>query len=1140
MLHIQLLGPVAAHVDGRAIPLGGVKQRVLLARLAISLGRPVQPEQLIEDVWESRPPKDPQHALQAHISRLRSRLGDHVDFSHGGYRLGAAEVEVDATTFQALADEGRTHLHAHRSGAAATRLRSALGLWRGPALADLGAVAGLRPFAVRLDELRRSVRADRIDAELACGDPASLVGELRELVEADPEQERAWHQLIVALAASGRRSDALDAYRGARDALIEHQGIEPSERLVRLHQALLHDEPVPGSSPHVPPAPAHRVAAAPEAGIPAEITRRVRRPFTGRKEELAALSQAWSRRGDGPQLVVLAGDPGIGKSRLAAEFAFRRADEADVLFGRCDESLRVPFQPFMEMLRREVDRWSPDELPARLGAGRGHLTDLLPELSARLPEARPRRYEDTDIERYRTFDAVADWLSTASTQTPTVLVVDDLHWADQPTLMLLEHLLHTPRRLPLLIVATYRDREHRATDPTSRLVARLVRSETAARLDLTRLPPEDVTDLFTNELTASGAASQNSRSTTEWVRQASGGNPLFVLELARHLAEHGPATAGPGVPGGIREVVHERVDRLPDGIPEILQSASVIGRTFDPHVVQVVADLDDDGLDEMLTAASYTRLIERAGDTGLDYVFTHDLVRATLYDSIPPLRRARLHRDVGETLERRHLTDLEAHYGELAHHFSEAAEAGLGTEAVQYLELAGRAACDQGASAIAVQHYSRALELLTCEEDPGKYCDLMTACGLAEFQAGHSSYRETLLASAQIALDTGDTPRLAAAAVANARGWWTGSAGTDEERLTTLEAALASVGDQDPDTRAKLLTARAVERVRDPTRHEEAIADSRHAVRLARQHGDPALLALALSEHYAVCYASFADRHDCLAITTELMDLAHRSGDLVLEISATVSHCQATAAVGDIVTSDRLLARAEQTLRGLHQPSRLWMVRTWSAMRHALHGDLDAAEHRAVAAFELGAASGQPEAATWFAGQLFTLRWLAGRLPELLGDIEQQVHEQSADLPAWRAAYALALAESGHTDEAEVILDGFVGHGGVDLPRTMLWPHAMAYLAGVCARVDRPDAAELLYDELLPYSGMLIDNGTLGTGPLDLHLGLLAQRSRPEVVPVGAAHRHLADAARLCQRIDAPLWLQRVQSARTTGPAAQR
>lgn len=1151
MLTISLLGPVEARESGRSIPLGGAKQRILLARLAIAGGRPVQPDLLVEDLWGSRPPADPAHALQAHVSRLRSRLPVEVGLSHGGYLLDCAEVTVDATVFQDRADRGRRQLADGQPEAAGVELRSALNLWHGPALADLPDVTGLRPFAVRLEELRGSVLTDRIDADLARGEHASLVAELQGLVESAPEQERTWAQLIRALAGSGRRSEALDAFRGAREALLEHQGIDPGPELVELHRAVLNDDVEAPATRRTPllatSAPRPPVAAEPAMPLPPEVARRAVGGHTGREEEMAALSRAWSRRTHGPQLITLTGEPGIGKTRLAAEFAARCAAQgARVLFGRCEEALSVPYQPFMEMLRSEVATTPSTELAARLGPDPGRLGDVLPGLVDAAPgeviPARAARSADPDLERYRTFDAVAGWLAAASSEVPLVLVVDDLQWADHATLMLLQHLMRTTHDIEACIVATHRDREHEESDPISRLVAPLLRpTETSTRVAMSHLPEPEIVELLTSELAAAGADARPSPETARWVGRASGGNPLFVVELARQLADDVEATDVDRTPPvGVREVVNERVQRLPDGLPALLRSAAVVGRTFDPQVLQAVEQLDDEALDELLTAATYTRLIERTSGQRLQYSFSHDLVRRTLYESLPPVRRSRLHREVGEALERRHLVDLKPHYSELAHHFAAAAEVGDATEAIRYLTLAGASASAQGAPVVAAKHYGRALALVDQRVDPGQYCDLLTARGQAECQAGRASYRETLLASARIALDTGDATRLAEAAVLNAREWWTGTPAIDDERLVVLESALSTLDPADLVTRVKLLAARAVEKVRDTAQRDEALADSRQAVRLARELGDTDLLAHALGEHYAVLYATFANPRECVAITLELVDLARISGDPARQLTAAISHAQSTATVGDLRASDAFLELAEAAVVEMHQPSRLWMVRTWVAMRRALHGDLERAEREVAAAFELGTSTEQPEAATWFAGQMFTLRWMAGRLPEIVDEVERHVDAQAQVMPAWRAAHALALAEAGRTDDAAEILDDFVCRDLADLPRDFLWLHAVAYLAGACVRVGRADVATLLHRKLLPYSGLWIDNGTLDSGPVDLHLGLLAGMVAHD--PVGGpddaslmmhrqAQRHLTDAIQQCRRVDAPVWQERARAA---------
>ncbi|MDN5895019.1 MAG: AAA family ATPase [Nocardioides sp.] len=1129
MLRIFLLGPVEARVEDRLLRVTSRSQLMLVTRLALAAGRPVHVDQLVQDLWEGEPPGDAAHALQAHVSRLRAVLPAVVEHVHGGYRFVREGVELDTDRFHALTESGRAHLAAGRPEDAAADLRQALGLWRGPALAGLAESPALRPAAVRLEELRGSVLSDRIDADLASGGHQAVVGELEELIANDSVNERTWHQLITALARSGRKGDALAAYRRARTSFVDELGVEPGEDLHTLHQDVLEERITTVQPPDQLARPA--VVPTPSAP-PAAVTRRMTTEFSGRDDELAMLDRAWLDRHPGPRFVALTGEPGIGKTRLAAEFAVQRSAEgARVLFGRCDQFLSVPYQPFTEILRGDVaalrtehpESWR-DVMGARLGPFASHLAQILPELSTVLPDSQtPRQSPDPDTERYRLFEAVAGWLAAASSRQPLVLLLDDLQWADQPSLLLLQHLLRSSDPIRGLVLATYRDRELADTDPGRQMLDEVLRtSETVSPLPLSGLAPDAVQDLLRAELRSGGAETTPSDAFSRWVETTAGGNPLFVLELARQATDPDhEAAAHPRLPQGVRHVIDLRLRRLPKGMRDVLACAAVVGREFDTRVVQVATGMDDATMDDLLRTADDSRLIESRPDAGLRYLFSHDVVRTVLYDALGPLRRAGLHRRVAEAIEQLHVSDLDEHYNELAHHYAEAAVLGPTDEAVQYLLLAGRAAADQRAPSVSVRHYRAALDLAGGQLEPEQRCDLLIALGIAERDAGQACYRETLLAAATQAHSLKDGGRrLAAAAVENTRGWYSSAVEPDVERLTVLEAALGSRDATDPATLSSLLSNWAIEAVRDPSLRLESVRRSTEALRLARSLADPHLLASTLADHYSVTYASFVDPHGCRAISEELVELADRQADPWLQLLAEVGHAQSTVLVGDLEAADHFLMRAEDSAQELNHHARLWLVRSWRAMRLALRGHLEEAEAGVIATFELGEASQQPDAFTWLAGQLFTLRWQQGRLAELMDEIESQVTSHAHGIPAWRGAYALALAEVGRDAEASAILDDFVALDLEQLPLDMLWLQGMAYLCSTCALLQRSDAASVLYEALLPYEGLLADNGTLSAGPVDFHLGRMAALAdRPR-----EAIRHLTAADAMCQRIDAPLW----------------
>jgi predicted ATPase/DNA-binding SARP family transcriptional activator len=305
-IELRVLGPVEAVAAGRALSLGGLKQRALLALLALDPGRPVSTELLCEELWQGAPPAGAETTLRSYVSRLRRALGsDAVEAKAGGYALLVAPEALDSHRFEGLLREGRECLTRGAAGLAAERLRTALALWRGPAFADVREAAPIEAEARRLDELRLVCLEERIEADLALGQHAPLVADLRTLVQNEPLRERFWRQLVLALYRCGRQAEALAAYREVRQLLDSELGLEPSQELRELERAILRQEVAPAAAPHQ------------RHNLPAPTT-----SFVGREQELAEVTHLLR----GHRLVTLTGMGGAGKTRLALEAANRQVE----------------------------------------------------------------------------------------------------------------------------------------------------------------------------------------------------------------------------------------------------------------------------------------------------------------------------------------------------------------------------------------------------------------------------------------------------------------------------------------------------------------------------------------------------------------------------------------------------------------------------------------------------------------------------------------------------------------------------------------------------------------------------------------------------------------------------------------------
>ena len=543
-----VLGPLEVSDGERSIDIAGSKQRALLAMLLLHGNSVVSTDRLIDALWGERPPGSAGKGLQVYISHLRKFLGsERLQTRSPGYTLVVADGELDLHHFRRLTGERRFH--------------EALSLWRGPPLADFAFQRFAQGEIARLEEERLVCLEERIDADLLAGRHAALIGELDALVGEHPLRERLRGQQMLALYRSVRQAEALEAYQAARSALVEGLGIEPSRQLRDLHQAILRQD-----------ATLELPDAAEEA----------RTAFVGRESELAmllaGLDDAFAGRG---RLFLLSGEPGIGKSRLADELVARaRARGAEVLFGRCWEAGGAPaYWPWMQSLRVHIRETEPDLLRAEAGPGAAELVHLLPELREVLPGIREAASPDSEGARFRLFDATVEFLRRASERRPLVLVLDDLHAADTPSLLLLQFLARELGSSPLLVLGAFRDVDPVPSPALSAMLAEVAREPLTRRILLAGLSAPAVARYV--EQTASEIASPELIAA---LYDETEGNPLFVGETVRLLSLEGVRPEVDGVrraiPPSIRDVITRRLGHLSEECNRLLVHASVLGREF--------------------------------------------------------------------------------------------------------------------------------------------------------------------------------------------------------------------------------------------------------------------------------------------------------------------------------------------------------------------------------------------------------------------------------------------------------------------------------------------------------------------------------------------------------------------------------
>ena len=823
----------------------------------------------------------------------------------------------------------------------------------------------------------------------------------------------------------------------------------------------------------------------------------------GRHAEEALLSDAFKRVvvGEGREVVLLSGEAGIGKTTLAVQVA-RSAFDADaiVLLGRCDEDLGAPYGPFVEALSHYVTHASEEALHAHVRSLGAELARIVPTLRQRLGELPAPQSADPDTERYLLFSAVVGLLGQVSAEHPLVLVLDDLQWADKPSLQLLRYVVANTAALRLLVVGTYRQSELSSHHPLTAALAALRRENGVSGIALSGL--DDAGVLAFIEATAGHALDDDGVGLAHALYRETDGNPFFVGELLRHLAETGAiyrddagrwaasadleATA---MPDSVRMVIGSRVARLGKGVSQVLPLASVIGREFDLDVLGRLTERTEDELLDLLDAAAAVALVREAPSTPGRYCFSHALIQHTLYQQLGATRLARTHRQVAEAIEAIVGERPGPRVGELAYHWCNASQPANAAKAISYARLAGEAALVALAPDDAVRYFTRALELDdVAPRDPLLACDLRIGLGHAQRQAGVAAFRETFLDAAQRAEGLGATGRLVQAALANNRGWFTASGVIDTDKVAVLEAALDALADDDSTERALLYATLCSELCFGPLDRRRVLADEARA--MARRLQDPATLirVLCLLNNPLQIPSALHERMDD---TAEALVLADELGDPEVLYHARSNNQVNVMQAGDFDSTTRCLDGLRSLSNRLRQPTLMWMTAFKEAGVAIMAGDPERAEQLATAAFEMGTDSGQPDAFAIYGSQLMYIRHQQGRLGELVPVVEQAAAENPG-LPAFLPLLASAHLDAGDAAAALGLLDAAEADVFSSLPLDFIWLMGVTSYAYVTVELRATGPAEKLYDLLTPYHGQVPFIGTLGFIPVAQALGGLA------------------------------------------------
>jgi hypothetical protein len=872
--------------------------------------------------------------------------------------------------------------------------------------------------------------------------------------------------------------------------------------------------------------------AATDVGLPAPLVERDDHPFVGRQVERRRLHDAW-RAGSGgrPQLLTLAGEPGVGKSRLAQQFAQEIHGAGGlVLFGRCDEEPLDRYQPFVEAIHEVLSRRSNDAPP--LPRDTALLARLVPDLADRLPAGDAAPLADPDSERFRLFEGVASLLAALAADAPVLFVVDDLHWADRPTLLLLRHVLRPPRPLRLTVVATYRDSDLDRDHPLTALLADLHRDDaTVERVTLRGLDTVDVTELLAR--LAGHEMAEPGRQFAAVLQRATAGNSFFLREIIQHLVDTGVLFQKDGrwtstrgvdisVPDGVRAVVLQRVRRLSEPAQRALLHGAVIGRRFDIGLLAAITGDDEAVLCDALDEALRAQLVVEAA--GVDhYSFAHAIVRETLYATVSFSRRARLHRLVGDAIERTHLDGTIPPYAELARHFAAVPDDDARARAVDYATRAGHQAMEVCAYEDAVRDYEVALAAVgalpaTSFETEAR---LLLALGNAKHLAADlDGARATFARAADLGRRAEVDAELMGEAALGFAGVW-GDPGTPDAGVVgLLEEAMARLDGSPPGLRSRVLTRLSMELCFSPDGHRRGIALADQAVAEAETAGDHRALTAA-RWHRRSMLGQPVEPAARLQLAAETLASATAAGDASGVMSARgwllLDHLER----GQIVEARADIDAYGQFLRQLRLPFRRWYPTLWRATLALLEGRADDAEALAHEAMAMAGDEADGMLVTNWSAQLYALRMLQGRLPELRTTVEAVVDAKPGIL-GWRSALAVLYEEIGEREHARAVYEELVTDVLVVLPYDMLWPLTMVQLADLCTRFDDERRAPTLYESLLPWrdTNVVVGYSAFFYGGVGQRLGQLAALQGLHA----EAEACLVDAAQRARAIGAAPW----------------
>ncbi|AEH10387.1 MULTISPECIES: AAA family ATPase [Protofrankia] len=861
--------------------------------------------------------------------------------------------------------------------------------------------------------------------------------------------------------------------------------------------------------------------------------------FVGRVTELRALRESWERARSGHRVLALvSGEPGIGKTTLAARIARIALDDGGlVLYGRWDEDVLAPYQAYREALS-EYSRTCPRSvLRAEFSEHADEISRLFPEVAKRIGVVGTPLPGNAEAERFRLFEAIDGWLGTMAARRPVLTVLDDLQWADRSSLLLLQHITRALRATPLLVVATYRSTDH---GELSDFLPRLVRDVGCRRITVDGLDDDETVALL-GRITGGGLSGPDLALARE-LRADTAGNPFFLTEMMRHLVDMGtlfpaplPASgrapsADPAVPAGlpappnplpapltptgplqpdrplpahladlsgppapsqveipetVRDLVRWRLSRLSRECAAALDVASVIGHEFDVDILSTATRIDEMRLLDLLDEAQQAGLVHEDHDQAARYVFSHSVVRRFLRDNLGLTRAARLHRRIGDAFQDRQAS---AH-AELAHHYWASADPAVADRAVHYARLAGDRALAEAAFDGAVLHYRRALDVLD-RNGGGLRAELLLALGDAHGRAGEYPARDARFLEAAAAARSSDSTDLFTRAAFGYGGVLPPAVSPDPQGRALLEEALQRLGTADSPARARAL-GRLAHWIHHERPYAERVALCREAIAMARRVRDLATLATVLRHR---CWALDGPRDvdEQLVDAAEILRLGEELGNHELLLDGLRIKMSARFRRGEFELAADTAATLTDLARELRHPEFLRIATMWNVVVATIEGRYGHAQRLAGELQAHLRQLGHSQIDLIPIGQALPMLWLQGRLADTRSLIDDIATLQS-HIQIWPAMRAWLGAESGADDQVRQLLGRLSPDAPARLDENYSWWATIVAFIQAATAVGEQEWAGRLYDLVLPFAR---HNATLGLagflGAVTHHLGVLA------------------------------------------------